>query len=120
MLNKDFAYCKLTAAVTSSATSVPVDECSRLPTSAEMAADLFLMTFESTYALGEFEIVQVTAKSASSGPGTLTIVRGMPAYAHAIDTVLKHAVTAAMLGVHIGPSAPTNGAMLWYDTDETC
>lgn len=99
-LLQNFAYCALTGAVNSSVTSFPVDECSRLPTSAQLAANDFYMTVESSYVLGLFEVVKVTAKSATSGPGNLTVVRGADsstAASHPSGAYLKAAVTAGVM-----------------------
>lgn len=99
-LLKNFAYCQLTADVDNVTTTFSVDETSRLPANADMAApSQFWMTVESTYAAGTFEIVQVTHKSTDSGAGDLTVVRAQEsttATAHTSGTFLKGALTALM------------------------
>lgn len=99
-LLKDFVYCTLTAAVDGVTTTIPVNDTSRLPTNAELSTDNFWMTFESTLAAGEFEIVRIVSKSTTSGAGNLTVVRaqqGTTGYSHASGTVLKHALTASVV-----------------------
>lgn len=101
-LLQNFAYCTTTASLAVGATSIAVDECGRLPSAAQLAAGKFYLTFESTYAADNFEIVQVTNKSAASGPGTLTIVRAQDntaATTQTSGTVMKGAITAGMLAV---------------------
>lgn len=100
LLLVNFAYCTTTASVAGADLTITVDECGRLPSSAQLGANDFYLTFESTYAANNFEIVKVTAKSAASGPGTLTVVRsqeGTSATTQSSGVVLKGAVTAGIL-----------------------
>lgn len=109
-LLQNFAYCALTGTINNSVTSLPVDECSRLPSNAQLSANNFWMTIESSYAAAAFEIVKVTAKSATSGPGNLTVVRGQESTAavgHSTGTYLKATLTAGIMG-RLG-SARTTG-----------
>lgn len=97
---RDFAYCKVTGYLDPATTSVPVDETDRLPSNAELAAGDFWMTFESSYAQDEFEIVKLVSKSVEVGAGTLVVQRaqhGSTAYARSPGVMLKHALTAEML-----------------------
>lgn len=99
-LYRDFAYCTVTGAVDATTTTVPVDELGRLPSNADLAAGEFWMTFESTYALNQFEIVRLVSKSAETGAGTLVVERarhGSTGYARSPGVILKHAVTAETL-----------------------
>lgn len=96
----NFAYCSLIADVDAVTTSFPVDECGRLPSAAQLAANDFWMTVESTYADGAFEIIKVTNKGATSGPGALTVVRGQegtPAVGHTSGTYVKQSLTAGIM-----------------------
>lgn len=109
-LIRNFAFCKLTADCSSTDTTVSVDECALLPTNAELTAYDFWMTFESTYALDQFEIVRIVSKSATSGPGTVTIQRaqeGTTAVGHLSTTVLKGAITAGIIGRLAAGATPT-------------
>lgn len=124
----NFAYCQLTADVTSGATTFSVDELGRLPSSATLGTGEFWMTIESSLAANIFEIVQVTAKSASSGAGTLTVVRaqdGTTGSAHVSGTILKSAVTAGMLGrlqlpgIMAAPTTTTSNGTPSSGTTET-
>jgi len=100
MLFKNFAYCALTSSVNTSVTTFPVDECGRLPSNTQLGADTFYMTVESSYAVGGFEIVQVTAKSATSGAGNLTVVRaadGSTAASHSSGDIVKHSLASGSI-----------------------
>lgn len=99
---KDFAYCLTTSSITNSATSIPVDETSRIPSGTILAKSEFFMTLvdSTTPATPVFEIVQVTAKSTSSGAGNLTVVRaqsGSSASAFPSGAAVKSALSKSEL-----------------------
>lgn len=93
-LYANFAYCTLTAGAAATDTVLQVDSTSRIP---DPSLGEVWLCFDSTLALGAFEIVKVTAKTAS----TLTVVRAQEgtssASAVATGTVLRGTLTAAML-----------------------
>jgi len=74
---QDFAHCVTTSSINDSVTSIPVDETGRIPSGTILAKSEFFMTLiDITVPTAPvFEIVQVTAKSTSSGAGNLTVVR---------------------------------------------
>lgn len=99
-LLRDFAYAKATGAIPAGNANdvvvVPVDDVSRLPSNAELAASDFWMTLESDLATGAFEIVRVLSHTSTA----VTILRGQDgtlAYAHPANTYLKASITANML-----------------------
>lgn len=67
---KNFATCFIASAVTVAATSIDVDDASRLPTLQQ--GDYFYLTLQSFTSRGYVEIVRVTGVSGN----TLTVVRG--------------------------------------------
>ncbi len=77
-------HCSLTAAVSAGATSLPVDDCTGWAITGEFgqvgAAGL-------VYDSGAQETVQVTAASATSGPGNLTISSAL-SYAHQANVMV--------------------------------
>jgi hypothetical protein len=98
-LLQNFAYCALTADVDDTVTTFSVDETSRVPPNDQLGSP-FLMTVESTFVDGAFEIVRVTHKSTDSGAGDLTVSRAQDnstAFAHTTGTMIKGAVTAGIL-----------------------
>lgn len=96
-LIKNFAYCKLTAAVDAVATSLSVDSVARLPTDAQVQAGDFWMTIDEPLALGGHEVVKVTGITGT----TLTVLRGQEGTAgaaHDAGRWLKNALTTDVLG----------------------
>lgn len=94
--------CQLTKTVTADATVLDVDDTSALPSNAELAAGDFLMAFDDDLALRRFEIVKVTAKTAT----TITVVRGSENFVvaglttrfiHGVGTYLVAAMTKQQL-----------------------
>lgn len=59
-------------------------------------------------------------------PGTLngTVANAKPIRAVTKPLARAQAKVAAAAGggasLHVGPSAPTNGSVFWYDTDAAC
>lgn len=96
-LYTNFAFCRITSSITSTATSINVDDTSSLPSASQMAAQNFYMTFDSLLVHpSTFEIVQVTNVSGS----TLTLVRGVEgttAQAHSNGCLMRGSLTAGMI-----------------------
>lgn len=90
----NFVYCSLTASITNTDTVLPVNSTSRIP---DPATGEVWLTLDSTLTAGNFEIVRVTAKTATS----ITVQRSQegttaPATT-ASGTTLRGALTAGML-----------------------
>jgi hypothetical protein len=118
---QDFAHCVTTGSINNSVTTIPVDETGRIPAGAILTKSEFFMTLidMTTPTVPVFEIVQVTAKSTSSGAGNLTVVRaqgGSTAASFPSGVEMKSALFKSEL-LRVRAFLSGSGAAPTYDSD---
>jgi hypothetical protein len=95
-LYANFAYAKLSAGISATDTVLTVDDTSRFPSAANLAAGEFWATIEDPLTTGAFEIVRITGKTSNS----LTVVRaqeGTAGVIHPTGVYIKSTLSAAVL-----------------------
>lgn len=117
-LYRDFSYVRLTAPAAVNDLEFSVDETSRLPSNADLSSKDFYMTLPGTLG-GSHEVVRVTAKSTTSGPGVITVARGVDgtsAGSWSSGSLLKHVLTSSMLSRASVPAGGAAAQVLMKDT----
>ena len=84
--NNGWPHCGLTSAVASGATSLAVDDCTAWAITSPLTG--YTGATGTVYDAGQQEVVQVTATSATSGPGTLTLASPLQS-SHAAGTIVS-------------------------------